>query len=248
MIETIKRDISTITSELTLSHHILLGRKSTNGQRMSEIYKKEFNSSKYKNISKLETLNILGGDYFVLSGKKKYVDTDGKTKYMTEDVYISYPHLNSLNNFLRILRSWLEEEEYSDLFVTHEGSLIVNDKYSYLVVKLEGLSSDKYLKANPISLLENDEYYEAIKIDMNGKMDITMTFNELELLMYLLDKIDLYSSSLLLMNIKTNLEAGVRASSDRAKKMEESKNKIAEISNKRKRKKVLEEAPTEDLV
>lgn len=239
-VDVIKRNIAFINADLTLSHQVTLGTVSKTKTRIGEFIKRTFKSSKYKDHDEVSHLTVGGSDYFVLTGKSRYIDTDGKNKTIEEAVFISYPHLVSFKRFLKEIHQWLESEEYADMFVQFENTTILSDKYMNLSLTANNLAAGKTITAYPTVLQDSDIFFESVGLSLNGKVDVYLTFDELTTLMELINKIDLYSSSLLLVNLKNvyglSISSNWRDSGNYSQtKVNKSKNAIANIASKRKR-------------
>lgn len=70
-----------------------LGNKGQDDKRLSPVYTKEYESEKYSNRNTLQSMDIITSDFIVFS----YNDFDNK---ISEDCYISYPHLEVFRNFI----------------------------------------------------------------------------------------------------------------------------------------------------
>lgn len=232
-IEIIKRNISKINREVDLIHQVTLGSTSKSKTRLSEFFTSKFKTTKYKDHSELEHLTVSGSDFFVIKGRTSFIDTDGKERFKEELAFISYPHLLQVKKFLEEAKDWLESEDYADMFVQWEGATILNDKYMNLnsVVRV---ALDKPMTAYPTVLSDCDIYYEAVGLNIDNKIDVYFTYDELCSLLHLISTINLYEASLQLITLK-NVFSSSGSTNKQVEKYMRNKQAISNISRGRTR-------------
>lgn len=237
MIDQVRRDIVRVNSDLVLSHQVTLGSKSKTKTRIGEYFTKVFKSQKYKDINELSSLVVSGSDFFVLTGKNSYTDTNGKLMTKEESIFISYPHLVNVKNLLKEAHEWLVSERYADMYVEYEEAIVLSDKYLKKEIAVYNLPADKSLKAFPTVICEDDVYYEAVGLELDNKITVYVTADEMTTLLEIYSSIDLYTASLCLMSLKNTYNlSGNSYSSNSNYKQSKSKETISKISaNRRKR-------------
>lgn len=246
MIDQVRRDIVRINSDLVLSHQVTLGSKTKTKTRIGEYFAKKFKSQKYKGISELSSLTVAGSDFFVLTGKNTYTDTNGKLMTKEESIFISYPHLVKIKLFFKEIHEWLVSDEYADMYVEYEEAIVLSDKYHRKEAAVYNLPADKTLKAFPTVICEDDVYYEAVGLELDNKVTVYVTADEMTTLLEIYSSIDLYTASLCLMSLKNtyNLSGSSYSNNTNYSKQSKSKEAISKITANR-RKRVTEESNEE---
>lgn len=200
----ISKFICAINPNLRLWHKLLFTKKNKTGGKISEIIFKIFKSSKYTNMSELKDIVINTSDYLIL----EFSDYNANREIVTEQAYISYPHMGMFRSMLNEAHKWFSsEDEYTDLLVQVEGKYYLNDKYENLSVYMQ-ISNKKMLIIKP-NLIEDPDTgitKEAVNLIFDNLMAITLTLDELENLKSLIDTFDFYVASLALYNTKLEIE------------------------------------------
>lgn len=187
---------------LTIKIVILTGSKSSQGNKLSPLYSKTYDSSKYTNIRKLQTLNINASRFLVFSYFNKDYPSD------SQEIYLSYPNLNQLRQFLKETINFLSTE---DLLIESDGEYFYNAKYQDKYFKLEGLANDKSLILQP-NIVTDTDGEEIIGCDFllnSEEAYVSLPFYTIETIYEILRNLNLLEvgNQLLLMGMMYEIES-----------------------------------------
>lgn len=188
---------------LSIKNVIVLGKRNfKDGRKIDSISSKTYNSNKYININKLQTINIETSDFLVFS----YFNY--KTKEGVE-IYFSYPHLYDLMESFKYIMDTIRNEK---VFIKDKnGNVFLNEEYEQHVIEIDELVGNKSIKIifdvyEDEDINEEIKTQEAITIFFNSsEMYSTIRLKELKGLIYFLEKFNLLLSSQNLLLIAFNL-------------------------------------------
>jgi len=140
-LEKIERVLYT-SGNLNMKTVIITGSKGAEDRRLSGCYQRTYESKKYSNVSELSSVQIKTGDYFVISWSGR--QDDGK--YINEEVYLSYPHITLLKDWIREAAKAIMNGE-----IFEDGEIIKDDIFVSPI-----FISNKKLAIQP-AILEREE-------------------------------------------------------------------------------------------
>lgn len=185
-LEKIEKTILTF-KDFRLIHSVSLGCKAKDGTRKSNIFLRSYKSTKYKDESSLSTLYVDSNDYLVF-----------RHSVTKDEVYFSYPHLVTLLSKLKNIHKRLVNES-DKIFIEKDNQTLLNVDYKGNVKIYGAANSIVYLGFSIFD--DGDDEYCGVSLYLNKEENlVNLTTDELATLIYIINKIDLYSSSLLLLS------------------------------------------------
>lgn len=142
--EKIERTLYTIGNNFQLKNTLLINASNSEKRKLAPVYSKSYESAKYSNVSSLNTIGIRYSSFIVFSFM-----TNDDGKFRSEEIYLSFPHLTYIKNFLLDCAETITQND-----VFQNGKL--NPNYSDLTMVSEELSSQKKIAIYP-SIIERDE-------------------------------------------------------------------------------------------
>lgn len=188
---------------LSIKNVIVLGKRNfKDGRKIDSISSKTYNSNKYIDINKLQTINIETSDFLVFS----YFNYKAKEGV---EIYFSYPHLYDLMESFKYIMDTIRNEK---VFIKDKnGNVFLNEEYEQYVIEIDELVGNKSIKIifdiyEDEDINEEIKTQEAITIFFNSsEMYSTIRLKELKGLIYFLEKFNLLLSSQNLLLIAFNL-------------------------------------------
>jgi len=166
-VEKTRREIFSV-GNLKIYNEVNYSNKGKDDQKLDFMYESSYDSEKYSNAPELSNIFIRTSNYLVFS----YRDiVDGKFNG-TEEVYISFPTIEILRNFLsETLNDLIENEKvyYTKSGITEEGNEKIYESEPFaqgktlavvpFKIERESLKSELPLMYNGIALFIDDENY-----------------------------------------------------------------------------------------
>lgn len=179
---------------LTVKNVIILGKKGKDDVMYKAFYKRTYQTNKYSDHDSVEDIRVNTGDYLV------FAYNDYKNKVF-DDIYISYPHMNSLLNFMKKACTlattkgvYVQNEvssKYKDVYV--QSDPFIGDKS--LIILPTIIQKDQATKFPGVSLLLNSED-NYVDLDINGLLSLN----------YILKHFNLNLMSMLLLNFAATVD------------------------------------------
>ena len=229
-IENTKKVLFQVGGNFSLLNVVSYNFKNKDDIKLNPIYENSYASSKYSNISELTNINIRTNDYLVFS----YRDKDDEGKFISEEIYISYPNLVYLRGFLNeALNDILNNTEkyFTKNNTTEEGNEVLFEspafaqgkKLAIVPYKVERKSTTHqdsiFVDGVVIFIGDNDKFVE---MDLNTFSTLVDIVNdELRLLIqsdFSFIMTQLYENNKLLNKILDILEGGNGYSSNNGNK------------------------------
>jgi|GEM_PF-2682434 len=190
--ERIDRTITTAGNTFSVRNVVLLGRKGRDNVKLSPFYNREYNSQKYSTHSKLEQLQINTSDYIVFA-YNAFIEN----KNINEEVFISYPHIQDLRDFLA---EALNQLNIQNLY-TNNG---VAPEYADLVVRSQPFAGGKTLAIIPHKIQRehnnNSSFVDGCILFVNDDDKwVEIDLLNLYTMYTILENFDLYSNSNMLL-------------------------------------------------
>lgn len=172
--ENCKREIFTIGNNFKLYNVVSYNYKNKDDNKLDPIYENNYSSSKYSNINELTNLFIRSSNYLVFNYRD---NVDGQ--FVTEDVYVSYPNIEILRDFLtNALEDILKNVKnyYSKTNITEQAEEVIFEsepfaqgkKLAIVPYKIERTSQNSELSSyvNGVVLFVNEES-NFVEMDIN---------------------------------------------------------------------------------
>jgi len=188
-----------VSGKFRILHTILFGNKRQNNSRLDPIYQNEYNSKKYIDRAKLTNTTINSNNYVVLS----YKDFSDRNNIVTEEVFISYPHLSLFKQYLNDMA-----EEIFNNYDNYYTETEVAESYKNKTWTSGNMAGGKILICN---LEKSDEYqtgvFQAgINMYLSDSIGIFMDLNQLLSIIDRLNEFNLSIESSILINTQIQLE------------------------------------------
>lgn len=184
-IEKVERIMLTVGPHFQLKNVILTGVKGRDNVKLNPIYKRTYRSQKYSNMSELDSVTIKTNDYIALS----YTNFQNQ-KPINEEVFVSYPHITDLRNFLlECINSFNTEDMY--------GTRDVNVKYKELCISSAQFAGGKTVAAIPYKIKRDENIFiNGCLLFLNSdEIFVEVDLGNLITMYEMLSSFDLYSNS-----------------------------------------------------
>jgi hypothetical protein len=152
------------------------------------------------------TLTISTSDYLIMEASNTIEGKKNK-----EQIFLSYPNLDLMVQFIDEVLQWFNGPDYKDLYTTYKDEVIINNKYYNLHLTINDLPAGKLMTVKPTVMKEelntaygheqNVIYSEAVSINFNNNIIVDILVEDLEFMRDFINDFDLYSTSLQLYNI-----------------------------------------------
>lgn len=210
-VETISKLISPmICNNFVLRIKILLGSKDGNRTRKRFVSTFEYNSNSYKDVAKLTAMSIDTRDYLVfeeyISMEDRYVSN---VKREAHKMHFSYDNIHQLSWALNTAYGWLTTSANDIYQRSKDGELVgLSPQFMNLAVTCESthmtMYADPILRITPTIKLDpiSKDKVPGVMVLMGGKNDQvgSLTLHEIAALIHFIDRFDLCSASLHLVN------------------------------------------------
>lgn len=171
------------SGNLSVKNVVILGSKGRDNGKLDFINNRTYNSQKYSTHSQLETMTIRTNDYLTFS-YQAYIDN----KFVSEEVFISYPHMESVKQYL--LNTINQLTSIDGLY----GERDVNSAYKELIFTSPYLAGGKLISIVPHKIQKDQNFINGVimfinkeefwlELDLNNLITIYEILNSFNLLM-----------------------------------------------------------------
>lgn len=174
--------------DFTLETVVITGSKDKIENRKDMCYLRTYDSNKYNNRTKLETLTINPTGYLVMS----YKGRDENDKFLNLEIFMSYKHIELFKNFISEVYEELEAN-VDKIYLKNK----ISPKFAELVYESEPMVQGKKFIIYPEKIVneETDNVYNGIVMIMedenNLQVSTEISFDHFWTLVKILEKYDL---------------------------------------------------------